>query len=61
MTDGVRVDALSAAWAATPEPSLPSRDPQTIVEAEPVAYVWNTQNETSEWLHYDGDTADVRR
>jgi hypothetical protein len=55
------IEARSAAWAAEPEPSMPSRDPQTIVEAEPVAFVWNTQNETEEWLHFDGETMDVER
>jgi hypothetical protein len=53
-------EARSARWALNPEPDKHERDPQTIVEAEPVTYVWNTQN-TDEWLHYDGETVDVQR
>jgi hypothetical protein len=56
MTD---IESRSVAWARNPEPSIPDRDPQTIVEAEPVAYIWNTQNETTEWLHFSGETMEI--
>lgn len=59
--DGIDMNARSAAWARNPEPSMPPRDPQTIVEPEPVAYIWNTQNETDEWLHFDGEPVPVER
>lgn len=54
------IEARSAAWANTPEPDKHERDPQTIVEAEPVTYVWNTKN-VDEWLYFDGETMDVKQ
>lgn len=53
-------DARSARWALNPEPMRHERDPQTVLESEPVTYLWNTHND-GEWLYFDGETADVRR
>lgn len=60
MTD-FDIEPRSAAWANNPEPMRHERDPQTIVEAEPVAFVWNAQNEETEWLHFEGEPMEARR
>lgn len=57
----IDLSARSVEWAKNPDPPADARDPQTIVEAEPIAYVWNAQNEVTEWLHFEGETIEVKR
>lgn len=57
----IDIESRSAAWANEPEPMRTEGDPNTIVETEPVSYVWNTRNETDEWLYFDGETLEIEQ
>jgi hypothetical protein len=52
---------LGREWSRCPEPPFPEKDPQTILDCniEGQAWLYNSGNEVSEWLVYDGETADV--
>lgn len=53
----------SVEWASNPEPSLPAMDPQTILDAniEQTVWLYNYENEDTEWLTYHGEPADLTR
>lgn len=54
----------SAQWANNPEPAVGEPDPQTILE-EPTSasfvYLWNSANERTEWLQFEGETVEVEQ
>lgn len=44
-------------WLRTPEPSLPTMDPQVILDAniEETVWLYNYEDETEQWLIYHGE------
>ena len=55
--------ARSVEWANEPDPPPDGRDPQTIFERPTTGspcYLWNSANETTEWLTFDGEPMEVR-
>lgn len=56
-------DAHFQQWAENPEPSIPSPDPQVILDCnrETVAYLYNTHNEREAWLTYHGEAEPLSR
>ena len=59
----VDIEPRSAEWAKNPEPSLPTMDPQVILDAnlERTVWLYNYDNEATEWLTYHGEPEPLSR
>lgn len=54
---------MKQAWNNDPEPSMPTLDPQTILDmgvARHDAYLWHSQNSSEGWLAYDGELLEIK-
>lgn len=53
----------SVQWANHPNPNPPTMDPRTILDCniEGQAWLYNTHNESTEWLTYQGEPVEVVR
>lgn len=63
MSNYQTLEATYYDWVNNPEPSLPEPDSQTILDTNIYGQAWlyNTQQESTEWLTYHGETKDLRR
>ena len=50
-------------WEAKPEPSMPEPDPRTVLDCniDGQAWLYNSENESEEWLTYYGEPVDLIR
>lgn len=60
----INPDPYSAQWAATPEPNPHELDPRVILEQPSEGadcWMWDSFNETTAWLQYDGPLAGIEQ
>lgn len=57
----VDIEPRSVQWANNPEPSLPTLDPQVILDAniDKQAWLYDYSNESEAFLVYHGEPAEI--
>lgn len=56
-------EAYYQQWAENPEPSLPEKNPQVILDAgmSEVVWLYDAMNEGDAWLTYNGEPKDLQQ